>query len=114
MIRTFSCDETEKLFHGLAARTFPVDIRRRARTKLLVLHAATRLDDLKSPPGNRLEALTGDRKGQHSIRINQQYRLYFGNSPQFWINLQTHFDLEKATRESFEKIKAKVKPLAAA
>ena len=42
------------------------------------------------------------------------FGLYFGNSPQFWINLQTHFDLEKATRESFEKIKAKVKPLAAA
>ena len=81
-MRTFSCDETEKLFHGLAARTFPVDIRRRARTKRLVLHAATRLDDLKSPPGNRLEALTGDRKGQHSIRINQQYRLCFRWSEQ--------------------------------
>lgn len=82
MIRTFCCDETEKLFHGLTARTFPADIRRRARTKLLILHAATRLDDLKSPPGNRLEALTGDRKGQYGIRINQQYRLCFRWSEQ--------------------------------
>ena len=82
MIRTFCCSETEKLFHGLAARTFPADIRRRARTKLLILHAATSLDDLKSPPGNRLEALAGDRKGQHSIRINQQYRLCFRWSEQ--------------------------------
>ena len=77
MIRTFSCKESEKLFLGFTARTFPPDILRRARTKLLILHAATSLDDLKSPPGNRLEALDGDRKGQHSIRINQQYRLCF-------------------------------------
>ena len=82
MIRTFSCKETEKLFHGLTARSFPANLRRRARTKLLILHASTSLDDLKSPPGNRLEALTGDRKGQHSIRINQQYRLCFRWSEQ--------------------------------
>lgn len=82
VIRTFSCKETEKLFHGLTARMFPDDIRRRGRIKLLILHAATSLDDLKSPPGNRLEALSGDRKGQHSIRINQQYRLCFRWSEQ--------------------------------
>ena len=77
VIRSFACRETEKLFHGLMTRHFPADLGRRARTKLLVLHAATDRNDLKSPPGNRLEALTGDRKGQFSIRINQRYRLCF-------------------------------------
>ena len=82
MIRSFACRDTEKLFHGLMTRHFPADLGRRARTKLLVLHAATDLNDLKSPPGNRLEALAGDRKGQFSIRINQQYRLCFRWSEQ--------------------------------
>ena len=82
VIRTFSCKETERLFRGFTVRVVPPDILRRARTKLLVLHSATNLDDLKSPPGNRLEALTGDRKGQHSVRINQQYRLCFRWSEQ--------------------------------
>lgn len=82
VIRTFVCKETEKLFLGHTTRSFPADLCRRARTKLLVLHAATNLIDLKSPPGNRLEALTGNRKGQHSIRINQQYRLCFRWSEQ--------------------------------
>lgn len=82
MIRNFACKETEKLFHGLTTRTFPAEIRRRARAKLLILHASTSLEDLKSPPGNRLEALSGNRKGQHSIRINQQYRLCFRWSEQ--------------------------------
>ena len=82
VIQTFFCKETEKLFHGHTARKFPAAIRRRARTKLLILHAATSLDDLKSPPGNRLESLYGDRVGQHSIRINQQYRLCFRWSEQ--------------------------------
>jgi proteic killer suppression protein len=82
VIRSFACKETEKLFHGLIARAFPADIRRRARTKLLLLHASTNLEDLKNPPGNRLESLSGNRKGQHSIRINQQYRLCFRWSEQ--------------------------------
>ena len=82
VIRTFTCRETEKLFLGRTTRSFPADLCRRARTKLLVLHAATDLIDLQSPPGNRLQALAGDRKGQHSIRINQQYRLCFQWSEQ--------------------------------
>jgi proteic killer suppression protein len=82
VIRSFACEETEKLFHGLLVRVFPADIRRRARAKLLILHAATSPDDLISPPGNRLETLKGDRSGQHSIRINQQYRLCFRWSDQ--------------------------------
>ena len=82
MICAFACKETEKLFLGHLTRSFPAALCRRARAKLLVLHAATDLIDLQSPPGNRLEALTGDRKGQHSIRINQQYRLCFRWSEQ--------------------------------
>lgn len=77
VIRVLACKETEKLFFGNPTRSFPADLCRRARTKLLALHAASDLNDLQSPPGNRLEALIGDRKGQHSIRINQQYRLCF-------------------------------------
>jgi proteic killer suppression protein len=82
VIRAFACKETEKLFLGHHTRLFPADLCRRARAKLLVLHAATDLNDLQSPRGNRLEALTGDRKGQHSIRINQQYRICFRWSEQ--------------------------------
>lgn len=77
VIRSFACLETEKLFHGLATRHFPPDHLRRARGKLLLLHAAIDLNDLRQPPGNRLEALSGNRKGQFSIRINQQFRLCF-------------------------------------
>ena len=76
MIRSFACRDTERLFADLAVRRFS-GIERAARRKLLILDAAVALDDLRSPPGNRLEALKGDRKGQHSIRINQQWRVCF-------------------------------------
>ena len=77
MIRTFACPETERLFRDEASRRLPLQIQRVARRKLLWLHQARRLDDLRAPPGNRLEALKGDRAGQHSIRINDQWRLCF-------------------------------------
>ena len=77
VIRAFACKETEILFLGHPPRSFPADLCRRARTKLLVLHAAAELNDHQSTPGNRLEALTSDRKGQHSIRINDQWRVCF-------------------------------------
>lgn len=78
MIRSFRCKETRKLFEtGRTKRFSP--IKNVAERKLIQLQAAETLDDLKSPPGNRLEALSGDRQGQHSIRINQQWRLCF-----FW------------------------------
>ncbi len=77
MIRSFACRETERLFNDEAARRIPPDIQRVARRKLLMLHQARRVDDLRTPPGNRLESLTGDRKGLHSIRINDQWRLCF-------------------------------------
>lgn len=76
MIKSFKCVDAEELFHDvLVARFRSFD--RPARRKLLYLHRARTLDDLKQPPGNRLEALKGDRKGQHSIRINDQWRICF-------------------------------------
>ncbi len=77
MIRSFACPETEKLFNDESSRRLPQKIQRAARRKLLLLHQARRLQDLRVPYGNRLEALKDDRAGQHSIRINDQWRLCF-------------------------------------
>ncbi len=77
MLRSFACRETERLFNDEAARRIPADIQRVARRKLLMLHQVRRVDDLRTPPGNRLESLKGYRAGQHSIRINAQWRLCF-------------------------------------
>jgi proteic killer suppression protein len=77
MIITFKCTETEKIFNRRVSKKFPQNIQQRARKKLLMLDSATHLDDLRTPPTNRLEALKGDRKAQHSIRINDQWRLCF-------------------------------------
>ena len=76
MIQSFSCADTEALFHSQLVPRFK-NIERVARRKLLQLHAATELACLKVPPGNQLEALKGARKGQHSLRINAQWRLCF-------------------------------------
>jgi proteic killer suppression protein len=76
MIQSFACRETEALFDRKRSRRFAV-IERQARRKLLMLDAAHVLDDLRRPPGNRLEVLRGNRAGQHSIRINDQWRLCF-------------------------------------
>lgn len=75
-IRTFKCSETEKLFSGYSVRRW-VSIERQALRKLEQLEWSERLEDLRVPPGNRLEALKGKRKGQHSIRINDQWRVCF-------------------------------------
>ena len=77
MIRSFACADTEALFHSRAVSRFR-SIERVARRKLLQIHAATELASLRIPPGNRLEALKSDRKGQHSIRINDQWRVCVG------------------------------------
>ena len=76
MIRSFRCKETERLARGFRVRRF-VSIERVARRKLAQLDAAATLEFLRVPPGNRLEALRGDRAGQHSIRINNRWRLCF-------------------------------------
>jgi len=77
MIADFKCKETKKIFDGFASREFPQDIHNRVRRKLRMIHSAQKLDDLKIPPGNRLESLSGDRSGQYSIRINDQWRICF-------------------------------------
>ena len=76
MIHSFLCGETEQLFNSRLVARFR-NMERVARRKLLQLHAATELPSLRIPPGNQLEALKGDRKGQHSIRINDQWRICF-------------------------------------
>lgn len=76
MIKTFRCAETENLFNGVRVPRF-VNIESVARRKLEMVAAAKKLEDLRSPPGNRLEALRGDRAGQHSIRVNDRFRVCF-------------------------------------
>lgn len=76
-IRSFRDKETEALFNRSRVKRLPPEIHRTAWRKLAQLHAATQLQDLAVPPNNHLEKLQGDRKGQHSIRINQQWRLCF-------------------------------------
>ena len=76
MIKSFKCRDTKALFEGLRSARF-ANIEKVARRKLEMLDAATRLGDLRIPPANRLEALHGNRKGQHSVRINDQWRVCF-------------------------------------
>ena len=76
MIRSFKCKDTERLFAGKAVARW-INFRPVAERKLQMVHRASRLDDLRIPPNNRLEALKRDRKGQHSIRINDQWRVCF-------------------------------------
>jgi proteic killer suppression protein len=75
-IRSFKCGDTQNLFEGKRIRRF-VNIERAAMRKLAMLNRAGRLDDLRAPPGNALEALKGKRSGQHSLRLNDQFRLCF-------------------------------------
>jgi proteic killer suppression protein len=77
MIRSFHDGQTEDAFNGIVRKGFPAGLIKVARRKLGYLNAAAVLDDLKAPPGNRLEALKGDRTGQHSIRVNDQFRICF-------------------------------------
>jgi proteic killer suppression protein len=77
MIRSLASRETEKVFNRRFSRRLAHDIQRKARMKLEILEAADSLEDLRIPPSNRLEKLTGDREGQYSIRINQQWRICF-------------------------------------
>lgn len=88
MIESFACKETQKIWEGKYSRKLPTDIQARALRKLRQLDASITFNDLKLPPSNRLEALSGNRNGQYSIRINQQWRLCFR-----WEN-STAFDVE--------------------
>ena len=77
MIESFADPETEIIFRGLVSKKLPVTIQKTARRKLVYLDDADDLRDLAAPPGNRLEALSGNRAEQYSIRINDQYRICF-------------------------------------
>jgi len=77
VIVNFKSDDTKLIFDGFVSRYYPPDIQKIALRKLLLLDAATVINDLRVPPGNRLEKLVGDRKGQYSIRINNQWRISF-------------------------------------
>jgi len=77
MIKTFKSKETEKIYAGIVSRRLPIDIQQVVRRKLRQLNNAEILDDLRIPPANRLEALKGEYKGLHSIRVNNQWRIMF-------------------------------------
>ena len=77
MIRSFRCKETKRIFSRKFSKKLPTGIQEKARLKLVILDSVTTLDDLRIPPGNRLEELKDNRKGQHSIRINGQWRICF-------------------------------------
>ena len=77
MITSFSCADTRKISEGEYVKSFGRDVQNIARRKLAYLNQAVALMDLRMPPGNRLEKLKGDRAGQFSIRVNDQYRLCF-------------------------------------
>ena len=77
MIQSFRSKETERIWQEKGSRNLPSNIQRAALRKLLILHSAERLEDLRMPPGNRLERLKGKRAEQHSIRINDQWRICF-------------------------------------
>jgi len=85
MIKSFNCKETEKIFNRKYSKKLPETIQQRALRKLRMLDAADNINDLRVPPGNRLEELSGSRKGQHSIRINNQWRICFE-----WKNNDAH------------------------
>ena len=77
MIESFRCKETEKIFRRQFSKKLPTNIQRIAFRKLRMLNRSSTIQDLRVPPANRLEALSGRRKGQHSIRINDQWRICF-------------------------------------
>ncbi len=77
MIKSFKCRETEKIWNGRISRRLAQDMQQVARRKLRMLNNAVELNDLRVPPANRLEGLRGNRAGQHSIRINDQWRICF-------------------------------------
>ena len=81
MLLSFRDRDTEAVWHRQRTRKFGVEVNRAAHRKLLVLHAARSLDDLRVPPGNRLEKPRGDRAGRHSIRVNDQWRICFHWTP---------------------------------
>lgn len=130
MIKSFLCKDTEKLFQDFHVIAFK-SIERLARKKLYILNAAKIIEDLKSPPGNRLEKLTGDRLEQWSVRINKQWWIcfkwqdgdcyqveivdyqclakYFNTTPEFWLTLQMDYDLRCSRRVLWPTIESRIR-----
>lgn len=77
MIRSFASKDTERIWHEQYVKRIDRTVQRAALRKLELIHSATSIEDLRIPPGNRLERLVGDRRGQHSIRVNDQWRICF-------------------------------------
>ena len=77
MIKSFNSKETEKIWKGIVSKKLPIDIQQMARRKLRMLNNSKTIEDLRIPPGNKLEKLKGNREGQWSIRINDQWRICF-------------------------------------
>lgn len=94
MIRSFADQRTANVFDGVAERGFPASILKRARSKLDRINYATSIDDLLVPPGNRLERLSGNRDGQHSIRVSRSWRICFEwrDGDAFKVELNNHYD----------------------
>ena len=94
MICSFADRRTANVFNGMAEPSFPPKILRRARSKLDRINYAARLDDLRTPPGNRLERLSGNREGQHSIRVSRGWRICFRwrDGDAFEVSLNNHYD----------------------
>lgn len=88
MIKSFADKETEKIFHQYFSKKLPQNIQHIALRKLIMIDNANNINDLKIPPNNKLEALKGDRKGQFSIRINDQYRICFNNINDIFYNVE--------------------------
>ena len=88
MIKSFANKETAKIYNQVFSKRLPRDIQRLALRKLIMLDNACGIADLKIPPGNKLEALQGDRKGQYSIRVNDQYRICFNNEGNIFYNVE--------------------------
>ena len=94
MIRSFADRRTANVFNGVRERTVPASILKRAQGKMDRMNAAARIDDLRIPPGNRLERLSGDRNGQYSIRVSRSWRLCFEwrDGDAFKVELNDHYD----------------------
>lgn len=88
MIISFADKETEKIFKQIFSKKLPQNIQRIALRKLMIINNANCLDDLRIPPGNRLEMLSGDRAGQYSIRINDKYRICFREKDNDFLNVE--------------------------
>jgi len=88
MIKTFRCKETKKIYYREFSKKLPHNIQRIAYRKLLMIDLAIDIEDLKIPPANRLEKLSGDREGQYSIRVNRQFRICFNWENGFALNVE--------------------------